>query len=82
MTKRDVRISTPASPPNAPSTPAYVRVGMYLRDEQIALLDRLRGEHRAAGRRTISASDLARAALDVAERHPDEWEKAVVEGAR
>lgn len=84
MTKsRGVRIpNDTASPPSAPSEPALVRVGMYLRDDQAAVLDRLRTEHRAAGRRAVSASDIVRAALDVAGEHPAEWMTAIVDAAK
>lgn len=82
MRPRDLMFSSTTSPASDPSAPATVKTSTYLRPEQAELLDRLRSAHRAAGRRTVSAADLIRAALDVAERHGDEWEEVVADAAR
>jgi hypothetical protein len=55
---------------------------MYLRADQVALLDQLRNDHRAAGRRTVSQSDIVRAALDLAAQAPAKWDKAIAKEAR
>jgi hypothetical protein len=78
---RDVLL-TPTEPASAPPAPEYVKTSTYLRPDQIALLDELRSAHRRAGRRSVSASDLFRTAIDLAERHRDEWGQLVEEAAR
>lgn len=55
------------------TTQEYIRTTAYLRPDQMELLDTLRAKHRRAGHRTTSASDLLRAAVDLAERYPDQW---------
>lgn len=69
-------------PASAPSAPAHIKTSVYLRPDQIALLDARRAAHRAAGRRTVSASDLMRAAIDLALSYDDEWDAVVAEEAR
>jgi hypothetical protein len=69
---------TPAEPAPAPT---YVKTSAYVRPEQLAKLDDRRASHRAAGRRTVSGSDLVRAALDLAERHGEEWDQLVADTA-
>lgn len=78
---RDV-LFTPAEPASAPSAPPSIKTSAYLRPEQLTMLDGRRAGHRAAGRRTVSASDLIRAALDLAARHEEEWDELVEENAR
>ena len=82
MRGRDILFSGGASPASAPSAPATVKTSTYLRPEQAQLLDERRAAHRAAGRRTVSAADLIRAALDVAALHEDEWSEIVADAAR
>lgn len=59
------------------SVTPHTKTTTYLRPDQMDLLDDLRRTHRRSGLRTTSASDLLRAAVDVAEKHPDEWADAV-----
>lgn len=69
--------SNTTEPANAPPAPAYVKTSVYLRPDQIELLDSLRAAFRKAGHRTTSASDLMRTALDLAGRYEDEWAELV-----
>lgn len=64
------------------TNPAAIKSSAYLRPDQVDRLDQLRAKHRAAGRRTVSQSDLIRAALDLAHSHADEWDAMVEEQAR
>jgi hypothetical protein len=59
----------------------YVKTSAYLRPDQMELLDGRRAGHRAAGRRTVSASDLVRTALDLAAKHQEEWDALVAQAA-
>lgn len=81
MRPRDVMFSGATEAPSAPPAPDYQKTSVYLRPDQIAMLDARRAAHRAAGQRTTSASDLMRTALDLAEKHRDEWNELVVEAA-
>lgn len=74
--------SNTAEPASAPQAPDYQKTSVYLRPDQMELLDTLRAAHRKAGHRTTSASDLMRAALDLAERHREEWDELVTGGGR
>jgi len=76
MRPRDTLL-TPTQPASAPLPPSYVKTSAYVRPDQIELLDTLRASHRKAGRRTTSASDLIRAALDLAEHHQEEWDDLI-----
>ena len=82
MRGRDILFSGGASPASAPSAPAHVKTSAYLRPDQLQRLDELRAAHRAAGRRTVSASDLIRAAIELAGKHEAEWEQIVADAAR
>jgi hypothetical protein len=64
------------------TSPPTIKTSAYLRPDQFELLDTLRSKHRAAGRRTVNASDLMRAAVDLAQAHPEEWQQLVEEQAR
>jgi hypothetical protein len=55
-----------------------IKTSTYLWADQMDQLEDLKGVHRRAGRRSVSAADLIRTALEVASSHPDEWERAVV----
>lgn len=78
MRPRDVLLQ----PASAPPAPAYVKTSAYVRPDQMTLLDDLRAKHRSEGRRTVSASDLIRTALDLAARHSGEWGELVEEQMR
>jgi len=78
MRPRD-QLLTPAEPASAPPAPANVKTSAYLRPEQLTLLDEQRAAHRGAGRRWVTGSDLIRAALTLAEQHPEEWSELVAE---
>lgn len=51
----------------------HIKTSYYLRPDQMELLDQHQVKLRSAGLRTANASLLMRAALDLAQRHPDEW---------
>jgi hypothetical protein len=57
-----------------------IKTSFYLRPEQMDMLDDRKGQYRSAGERWVSASDLVRAALDVADEHIEEWHAAVMKG--
>jgi hypothetical protein len=82
MRPRDVMFSSTPEPASAPPEPPNVKSSAYLRPDQLVFLDEQRAAHRAAGRRTVSASDLIRGALDLAKQYPVEWEQIVAEQAR
>lgn len=78
---RDVMFSGTEAPVSAPLPPSYVKTSAYIRPEQVTMLDERRAGHRQAGRRTVSASDLIRTALDLAAQHADEWDELVARAA-
>jgi hypothetical protein len=57
-----------------------IKTSFYLRPDQVDLLDDRKAEYPRAGARWVSASDLVRAALDVAGRHHAEWHAALMKG--
>lgn len=58
-----------------------IKTSYYLRPDQMDVLDQRQVKLRRDGLRTANASLLMRAALDLALRHPDEWEQLVRESA-
>lgn len=76
---RDVLL-TPAEPVSEPSAPEYQKTSVYLRPDQIEWLDALRAAYRKAGKRTTSASDVMRHALDLARQREAELDVLVMEG--
>lgn len=77
----DVLIPT-AEPVSEPETPAHVKTSYYLRPDQMELLDSMQAAFRKAGMRTVNASLVVRAALDVALEHEAEWDQAIERAAR
>ena len=72
----------PTEPASAPSEPAYQKTSVYLRPDQIEWLDTMRAAYRKAGKRTTSASDLMRAAIDLASEHEAELDYAIMESGQ
>ena len=57
-----------------------IKASFYLRPDQMNLLDDYRAQYRSAGERWVSASDVVRAALDLADEHLEEWHTALMKG--
>jgi hypothetical protein len=66
--------------PHARRVSDAIKTSIYLRPDQMDLLDDRRAQYRSAGERWVSASDLVRAALDVADAHPGEWRWRLMKG--
>lgn len=70
----------PQEPVSAPPAPEHQKTSVYLRPDQIEWLDALRAAYRKAGKRTTTASDLMRHALDLARQHEAELDVLVMRG--
>lgn len=79
MRPRDVLLNGAPEPASAPLPVELVKTSVYLRPEQMEWLDKMRSAYRKAGKRTTTASDLIREAIDLAREHEAELDAAIME---